>query len=804
MSIYTDDSPKTLRFSIDAVDITSSVVLNSFSLEDIMSTGQLNFGECNTARAELITSENLMATGKKILVEYGYENTWEKVGTYKVTYSATQENSSMMKLTMYDCVNEADMDVSEWYNGIVWPVRLKDMRDSLCAYLGIVQTTKTLVNDNIILRETVLPSNLNGKEVLRCIGQINGVFPHANESYELDWVSLGAHGKTIAKSLLVEENAYTKKSYQTSPITKLILRGEDGDVGTIVGTGTNAYVVSANMLIYGMTEEELQGVAGPLFNKIQGISYTPCEIVIKYIPDIKMGDCLIYEGNVFYVLDRALDEIMNDDILSDGNQYLEEDTSTKTKIEQLRGKTNVLYRDVETTKQTIVDVESDLKSEITQTADNLTVLIQQLQDSIDGSIEVFYTQEAPTLINYPAWDWGDGPICDGTFECSADNPVTFTYSDGSFSEHIRSVVYDQTNSVTYRFIKTSGLYIWEVLENTDFSVVLGKIANLEISVDGVNSSVQRISLDLDENYYVKSETNSLIQQTSNNILLQVSGSYATKDVTNDLSASIELKLNREDMVSELNASADVIVLTGSRFSWSSAYSSMTKDGKLKATSGEFTGKVIATSGEFTGKVKASSGDIAGWDITTNYIGTTYTSGGNTYLCRMYSSPVSVSDRKWFIFLRKNNASVTAGIDVDGMFYTTGNLFIGGWGQIYGDMEIAGDLDVYGSKNRVVNTSRGSVRLSAYETATPYFGDIGSGVIDADGTCVIMIEDLFWETIEDDYKVFVQGTSAGTLWVEKCHDYFVVHGEAGCTFDYEVKGPQEKYGNVRLEKVEEKI
>lgn len=53
------------------------------------------------------------------------------------------------------------------------------------------------------------------------------------------------------------------------------------------------------------------------------------------------------------------------------------------------------------------------------------------------------------------------------------------------------------------------------------------------------------------------------------------------------------------------------------------------------------------------------------------------------------------------------------------FYTSGNLYVGG------------------TKNRSVTTQHyGSVCLSAYETATPYFGDIGSGICDESGLCYI--------------------------------------------------------------------
>jgi len=89
-------------------------------------------------------------------------------------------------------------------------------------------------------------------------------------------------------------------------------------------------------------------------------------------------------------------------------------------------------------------------------------------------------------------------------------------------------------------------------------------------------------------------------------------------------------------------------------------------------------------------------------------------------------------------------------------------------------------------------------LNAYETTTPYFGDIGSNATDANGQCVIYIEDIFSETIEtEDYKVFIQECGDGKLYVEKYNDYFIVKGTPNLPFDWEIKAVQKGYKNTRL-------
>lgn len=119
--------------------------------------------------------------------------------------------------------------------------------------------------------------------------------------------------------------------------------------------------------------------------------------------------------------------------------------------------------------------------------------------------------------------------------------------------------------------------------------------------------------------------------------------------------------------------------------------------------------------------------------------------------------------------------------------------------------VHGFLSVTGDKNRIVKTSKGMVALSAYETACPYFGDIGSGKTDNSGECIITIDPLFLETVntESGYVVFLQKNGPGELWIEsKETDAFTVKGTKNLAFDYEIKAKQKGYENTRLEVMEQ--
>lgn len=123
-------------------------------------------------------------------------------------------------------------------------------------------------------------------------------------------------------------------------------------------------------------------------------------------------------------------------------------------------------------------------------------------------------------------------------------------------------------------------------------------------------------------------------------------------------------------------------------------------------------------------------------------------------------------------------------------------------EIYtkGDGTFGGDLNVTGKKHRTVQTpDYGNISLSAYEMASPMFGDIGSGQIGDDGLCYIWIDPVFVQTIFGEYQVFVQGYSDAPFYVtERASDYFVVKGPAGGLFGWEIKAKQAGLEQERMD------
>ena len=164
---------------------------------------------------------------------------------------------------------------------------------------------------------------------------------------------------------------------------------------------------------------------------------------------------------------------------------------------------------------------------------------------------------------------------------------------------------------------------------------------------------------------------------------------------------------------------------------------------------------------------------------------------------------------------KNNSSgpITVQTDIT-MHMTDESLYLGSVSEykfhfgkerssFYQPVTIGGSLSVAGTKNRIIDTENYDTRKQyCYETATPYFGDIGSGCTDNTGKCYIDIDDIFSETVNIgvEYQVFLQKEGQGDIWVEeKTDSYFVVKGTENLKFSWEIKASQKDDEFVRLEK-----
>ena len=106
-----------------------------------------------------------------------------------------------------------------------------------------------------------------------------------------------------------------------------------------------------------------------------------------------------------------------------------------------------------------------------------------------------------------------------------------------------------------------------------------------------------------------------------------------------------------------------------------------------------------------------------------------------------------------------------------------------------------NLDVWGSKSRVVPTSFGALKMAAFETPLPTFADWGKGQCGPEGWCLIALDPRYAETIAQyGQPAWLLTDCAGTghLWAENCGQYAIIHGAPRQKFSWLAMAAQRGY------------
>lgn len=429
--------------------------------ESLCSEQELTFGSCEAAMIKFTVSNTFLPMkGRWMTVRMslgGHTDVPFQFGRYKVDSDTPTADRTCRDVVAYDALYDIlNADVAAWYNTVfpshkeqqkdkdgktttvtVYdPVTMKQFRDSFFKYFGIEQADIDLINDNMSIEKTVavtpssetssdteessiIGESMSGKEVLSCICEINGCMGHMGRDGKFHYIYLEQEIQGLyprndlypaddlfprdPKSTQIGKGFYvtaTYEDYLVKTINKLQIREQKNDIGVIVGTGDNAYVIEDNFLVYGKGTKELKSIANNVLSKIRGIVYRPFTADCKGNPCLEVGDAVRlptrYELIESYILKRTLKGIqaLRDDLEADGEEYRTNGANGIQKsILKLKGKSNVLERTIEKTQSTITDVEKGLQSQITQTATEIRTEVKNTTDGLSSRI----TQNASSI-----------------------------------------------------------------------------------------------------------------------------------------------------------------------------------------------------------------------------------------------------------------------------------------------------------------------------------------------------------------------------------------------------------------------
>lgn len=422
--------------------------------ESLCSEQELTFGSCEAAMIKFTVSNTFLPMkGKWLTVRMsldGHTDAAFQFGRYKVDSDTPTADRTCREVIAYDALYDVlTADVAAWYNTVfpsheeqktdedgtittvtVYdPVTMKQFRNSFFKHFGIEQADITLINDNMSIEKTVavtassetssateesstIGETISGKEVLSCICEINGCMGHMGRDGTFHYIYLEQEIQGLyprndlypaddlfprnPKSTQIGKGFYvtaTYEDYLVKTIDKLQIREQKNDIGVIVGTGDNAYVIEDNFLVYGKGSKELKGIAKNILSKIRGIIYRPFTADCKGNPCLEVGDAVRlptkYELIESYIFKRTLKGIqaLRDDLEADGEEYrTSKANGIQRSILQLKGKSNVLERSIEKTQSTIEVKERKLISQITQTATEIRTEVKNTADGLSSRI----------------------------------------------------------------------------------------------------------------------------------------------------------------------------------------------------------------------------------------------------------------------------------------------------------------------------------------------------------------------------------------------------------------------------------
>lgn len=400
------------------------ICAETLSLTESLSSGDnIVWGSCESAKLTLTVADvEDDIKGKEFTATLSIGDYSMAYGIYTVDSVIRQADRRKRKITAYDRMKKFDTDVSGWYQAM-YPEEssvhtLKELRDSLCDYIGVSQKFVQLPNDDLVIGKTIDPETLCGRDVLRAICEINGVFGHFDRTGALAYISLQNTGVYPSETLYPGNDLFPQSGWQSAEdleyyktityedylidgIDRVQIRQEEGDIGAVVGSGSNAYVVEGNFLTYGMGSADLTKLAWSVYDLIAGKTYRPAKIVSYAMPWIEAGDgirVITTDTEIAtFVLHRTMSGIqaMMDTMQAKGTKQQGQSFGISNEIIQLKGKTAVIVRSVEEVSVKLSDVEKNTTAQLKVVSDAIEAEVKRAtgqEVELAGSIKVMAGQ----------------------------------------------------------------------------------------------------------------------------------------------------------------------------------------------------------------------------------------------------------------------------------------------------------------------------------------------------------------------------------------------------------------------------
>lgn len=278
---------------------------------------------------------------------------------------------------------------------------LKKLRESLLNHLNISFIEQDLINDDVTIERTFDASDTGeiiGTDILKYICELNAGFGKINRDGKFEVIQLTSAGLYPEETLYPSEDLYPEESnyellsaeeneanyisvayeeYETEAITGVIVKSNSDNVGQVVGTKDNAYMLTGNPLIYNKTSEDLTKIGQNIFVKIKGITYRPNTTTLEGLPYLETGDYYILTknnddvGSPIFTRTLAGVQALKDTFESKGNKLRVNEDSQTSEMMTLQSKMLKIQKGVDGLLIEVTDLDENTSSRFEQTANKI-------------------------------------------------------------------------------------------------------------------------------------------------------------------------------------------------------------------------------------------------------------------------------------------------------------------------------------------------------------------------------------------------------------------------------------------------
>ena len=324
-------------------------------------------------------------------------------------------SANVIRVTAYDRMTLLDRDLSPWLREQqdAFPMTLTALVRQVCGQCGVPLADGTLgglLNGSYPV-QAFYADDLTGRQLIQWAAQAFCRFARMTPdgSLEFAWYTesalqgIGPGSGTAWAALNLAGQVYTcadgsvwtfgqpragylsgslsHEDYETAPVDKVQIKQSTDDVGVLYPpeeTGTNALVLSGNLLLTTASAEALRPVAQAIYEQMQGLVYTPATV------DIQAAGELPAPGTILTLTDaygRAMRFPVVEQTISGqavtleatGNARRDATTAVnRQKYTNLQGKLLEISASVDGLKVTAKDLTGQY-TELSQTVDSITL-----------------------------------------------------------------------------------------------------------------------------------------------------------------------------------------------------------------------------------------------------------------------------------------------------------------------------------------------------------------------------------------------------------------------------------------------